>query len=143
MDVKKIINKNPLFFGFFFPALMDGIFTLLGQTKAYWQNTLLAHDLSPAYYILILSPWLFIVGSILWFIFWYWLFKRLKEDLKIFFMFLFIAGHSWGSSSWIIKRIYNNYQISALIGWGALVMYFILIGLAATCCLKSYLRRKN
>ncbi len=60
-------------------------------------------------------------------------------------MFLFIAGHSWGSTSWIWKimrenGIYTvNDQISVMIAWGIAVLYFSLIALSATYCLKTYL----
>src|SRR3990167_4877314 len=98
--MKKFVIKNPLFFAFFFPALFDGTVTLLGQDTSYWTNRAV-NEASPVYYFLLASPWLFIAGSIVWFLFWYWIFTKLKEPLNLFLMFLFIAGHSWGSTSWI------------------------------------------
>lgn len=127
--MKKLINKNPLYFAFFLPALMDGVTTLLGQGSQYWGSSRVVNEASPAYYFLLARPWLFLLGSIIWFVFWYWLFKRVKEPLNLFLMFIFIAGHSWGSSSWIMKMfkqagIYAlGNQPSIIFAWGLLIIW--------------------
>lgn len=143
-----IIRKNPLFFAFFFPALIDGLVTLLGQDIQYWNGLRVVNEASPAYYFLLVSPWLFLLGSVVWFVFWYRLFKRLREPLNLFLMFLFIAGHSWGSSSWIMKMfkqagvyVIGN-QPSIVFVWSLLIIYFILIAGIATYCLRVYLKQK-
>lgn len=144
--MKKIITHNPLFFAFIFPALVDATLTLIGQEKEYWQYRIV-NEASPAYYFLFISPWLFIFGSIIWFIVLSLLFKKLKEPLNIFLMFLFLIGHSWGSSSWLRKilrenNIYNlDSQLSIMFGWFLIILYFILISLFATYCLKIYLSK--
>ncbi len=144
--INRLVTKNPLFFAFFFPALVDGIVTLLGQDTSYWTNRVV-NEASPAYFALFISPWLYAVGSIFWFVFWYWVFKKLKEPLNLFLMFLFIAGHSWGSSSWIwkimkVNGIYSpNNQPSIIFAWSIAVLYFALIALFATYCLRIYIRR--
>jgi hypothetical protein len=149
MKIKNVFVKNPLFFAFFFPALIDGIVTILGQDNGYWTNYSIASDASPAYYFLLTSPWLFLLGSVIWFIFWYWLFKRLKEPFNLFLMFLFIAGHSWGSSSWIMKMfkeacIYTlDNQSSIIFAWSLLIIYFLLIAGIATYCLLVYLQNST
>ena len=141
----RIIKTNPLFFAFLFPAVVDGIVTLLGQSPEYWTNRVV-NEASPAYYFLLVSPLLFILGAILWFLFWYWAMKRLKEPFNLFLMFVFIAGHSWGSSSWlmgILKRagIYiPSNQISVITAWSFLVVYFLLISALATYCLQVYFK---
>ena len=145
--MKRAISKNPLYFTFFFPALVDGIITLFGQGTSYWTNRVV-NEASPAYYFLLFSPWVFVLGSIFWFVFWYWAFKKLKEPLNLFLMFLFIAGHSWGSTSWIWKimkanNLYvSNNQQSVFFAWGISVFYFALIAFFATYCLGIYFRRK-
>lgn len=142
--VKRIIKTNPLFFAFLLPALTDGVVTLLGQSKQYWNSNRVVNEASPAYYFLLASPWIYLLGAIIWFIFWYWLFKKFHEVLKLFFMFLFIAGHSWGSSSWIMKIFKDNgfYSIgnqnSIIIVWFILILYFVSIALIATSCLRLY-----
>jgi hypothetical protein len=146
--MRKNINKNPLFFSFLFPAITDGIVTILGQDKLYWISRAV-NEASPAYYVLILSPLLFLVGSVIWFGFWYWIFKRLKEPFNLFLMFLFIAGHSWGSTSWIWKIMKDNgiyikeNQISIIFVWVVAVFYFSLIAIFATYCLRIYINNKN
>jgi len=145
--MKRVIAKNPLFFAFFFPALVDGITTLLGQDTSYWTNKVV-NEASPAYYFLLASPWIFALVSIFWFVFWYWLFKRAKEPFNLFLMFLFIAGHSWGSTSWIwkimkVNSIYTpNNQLSIFFAWSIAVFYFALIALFATYSLRAYFERK-
>jgi hypothetical protein len=144
--MKRIISRNPLFFAFFFPALTDGAVTLLGQDESYWASRVV-NEASPAYYFLLTSPWLFAIGSILWFVFWYWISKRLKEPINLFVMFLFIAGHTWGSSSWIWRIMKTNgiyaaeNQRSVLFAWSINVFYFALIAFFATYCLRVYLKR--
>ena len=149
MKIKQTINKNPLFFAFFFPALVDGIVTVLGQGSAYLTTPSVASDASPAYYFLIASPWLFLLGSITWFVFWYWLYKRLKEPVNLFLTFFFIAGHSWGSSSWIMKimkeaSVYEiGNQPSIIFAWFLLIFYFLVVAGITTYCLKLYFQKHN
>lgn len=146
--MRQLISKNPLFFAFIFPALTDGIITLLGQDKSYWTMRAV-NEASPAYYFLLVSPWLFLLGGFIWFIFWYWLFKRLKEPLNLLIMFLFIAGHSWGSSSWIMKifkqtGVYKlGNQLSIIFTWILLIIYFMIIAVIATYCLRVYLQKRK
>lgn len=137
--VKNIVQNNPLFFAFLFPALADGLLTLAGQDPSYWAGSKIVNEASPAYYVLVFSPWAFIIGGLFWFIFWYWLFKRLKEPINIFLMFLFISGHSWGSSSWLVKILREN-GVHTL-AWYILIAYFALVALAATYCLQIYLKK--
>lgn len=144
--MKQVVSKNPLFFAFFFPALADGILTLVGQDAAYWTSRAV-NEASPAYYFLLVSPWLFVVGAVAWFVFLYWLFRKLKEPLNLFLMFLFIAGHSWGGTSWIWKimkqkGIYApDNQISVILAWFLVILYFALIAFVATYCVRIYTRK--
>ena len=146
--MKKIISKNPLFFAFFFPALVDGLVTLVGQDTSYWTKRVV-NEASPAYYFLLVSPWLFLLGLIIWFVFWYWLFKRLKESLNLFLMFLFLAGHSWGSGGWLMKILKQSgvytpgNQLSIIFVWSIVVLYFAFIALFATYCLRIYMECYN
>ncbi len=141
---KKLLNKNPLFFAFLFPALVDGIITLVGQSSDYWQGVKVVNEASPAYYFLLISPWFYILGGVIWFAFWYLIFKKVKDSVKFFFMFLFIAGHSWGSSTWIMKMFRDNHiytldnRLSIIFAWSLLIVYFSLIALFASYCLEIY-----
>ncbi len=143
-----MIKNNPLFFAFIFPAVVDGLTTLLGQDKNYWLGSKVVNEASPAYYFLVASPLVFIIGAIFWFVFWYWLFKKLKEPFNIFIALLFISGHSWGSSSWIMKMfrengIYNiGNQTSIMLAWLTLIIYFSLIAVIGTYFLRIYFNRK-
>ncbi len=142
--MKKIIIANPLFFAFFFPALVDVVMTILGQNL---QNQVvhLPNEASPAYYFLLVSPWLFLVGSVAWFLLWYLVFKKIKAPLNLFLMFLFISGHSWGSSSWIMKLLKERSvytigdQPSVMLAWCFLMLYLALNAVSATYCLNVYM----
>ena len=148
MTIKKYIASNPLFFAFLFPAVMDGTVTLVGQDASYWTNRVV-NEGSPAYYFLLTSPWLFILGGIVWFILWYAIFKKIKEPINLFLMFLFIAGYSWGSTSWLwrmmrINGMYSvNNQILVMTAWSFMIVYFMLIAFFATYCLRIYLKFKS
>lgn len=141
-----IIKKNPLFFAFLFPAIFDGVITLLGQSPKYWSGLGKVNEASPAYYFLLASPWVFIFGSIVWFSFWYWVVKHIKEPLNFLVMFIFLIGHSWGSSTWITKILREagfytlNNQISQMLTWGIVIAYFMVIALLAAYCLHIYMK---
>jgi hypothetical protein len=105
------------------------------------------NEASPAFYFLLASPWLFVLGGCVWFLVWYRVFLKLREPINLFLMFLFVAGHSWGSSSWIMKMfkqagVYTlGNQPSIVLAWGLLVVYFGVVALAATYCLRVYITR--
>jgi len=143
--VYNLVRRNPLFFAFLFPALTDGVITLLGQSPQYWSNQRMVNEASPAYYFLLTSPWIFILGSLIWFLVLYRVFRKLKEPINLILMFLFISGHSWGSTSWIWNLMRRNgiydpsNQLSVISAWFLPVLYFFLIGLLATYCLRVYI----
>lgn len=147
-NLQQLLKKNPLFFAFFLPAIVDGTVTILGQSPKYWQPNRVVNEASPAYYFLAASPWLFIIGSIFWFVIWYWLFKKLPEMIRLFLAILFIAGHSWGSGSWIMrmmreKGIYSvTNQPSVILAWCLLIIYFAVIAFIASYCLSIHYHRK-
>lgn len=143
------MRTNPLFFAFIFPALVDSVVTLLGQPPQYWQPQRVVNEASPIYYFLLVSPWLYFFASLLWFAFWYWVIRKLKEPLNIFLMFLFTIGHSWGSSTWIIRFLkqvglfqYGD-QISEMIGWIIIILYFSIVGILATKFLIIYIKSRT
>lgn len=144
-----LIRKNPLFFALLFPAVVDGVVTLLGQSPQYWSGLGIVNEASPAYYFLLASPWAFILGSIIWFAFWYWAIKHLKEPLNFLVMFIFVIGHSWGSSTWILKMLWEadfytfGSQISAMTVWAITIVYFIIVAGVASYCLHLYIQSKH
>ncbi|MDP2670996.1 MAG: hypothetical protein Q8P13_00825 [bacterium] len=147
--LNKQIKKNPLFFALLLPALTDSIITLLGQSQAYWNGSKTVNEASPAYYFLLASPWVYLVAVIVWFIFWYWVFKKIKEPANLFLMFVFIVGHAWGSSTWIKKLLIENglytveNQSRTILGWSLLMLYFVVIAVLATYCLKIYMESRK
>ncbi len=122
--------------------------TLIGQDVSYWSGGRV-NEASPAYYFLKTSPWLFVACAVLWFVFLFWLFKKLKEPINLFLTILFIAGHSWGSTSWlwnIAKRnnLYTPFnQSSVIMVWFLVILYFALIALFASYSLWIYFKRNK
>ena len=78
-NLPDLFRDNPLYFSFLLPMAMDGILTLTGQGRNYWNNFSSANEASPAYFFLVISPRLYIFGAIVWFVGLYFLFKRLKR----------------------------------------------------------------
>ena len=148
--MKTLVEKNPFFFAFFFPALIDGIVTFLGQGKEYWSVTRTVNEASPAFYFLKSSPLLFIFGSIIWFVSWYLFFDKFKhEQIKLWLALIFLVGHSWGSGSWMVKFFkdwgvwtVDNVLLTNLM-WAVLVGYFGIIAFFASKSLSVYFSEKN
>lgn len=146
--MKKLVGKNPLFYAFFFPSIVDGVVTFVGQGEEYWSITRTVNEASPAYYFLKASPFLFLCGSILWFVLWYLFFQKFKhERIKLWLSLLFIAGHSLGSGSWMVKFFKDsnmwtvqNMPLTNLM-WLVLVCYFGVIAFFAGATLNIYFEK--
>lgn len=143
--MNKIIRDNPLFWAFFVPAAIDGTLTLIGQSPDYWQNYKLVNEGSPAFIILAIHPGLFITGGILWFVFWYLVYKRLKEPWNIMLTIGFIAGHAYGASSWLTKIMGESglYGYGNRIGWYLLILYFVFLDLVCGGLIRYYFQNKR
>ena len=140
--IPKFIKSNPLYWAFFIPAAIDGIVTLLGQDTTYWSNYRSVNEGSPAWIILATHPALFILGSVIWFISWYFMYKKLKEPFNMMITIAFIAGHTWGSSSWISRFLGNAdlYSNANRLGWYALVTYFIFLGVVCGSLINLHIK---
>lgn len=145
-SIKKAFKSNPLYFSYLLPMAMDGTVTLLGQDRSYWLNYKSANEMSPAYFFMAAHPMFFILGGIMWFIGLYWIFKRVKHPFNLIIACGFIAGNTWGSTSWItgmMKKagiyVVTN-RASILLGWVLLVLYFLLIGVCAALSISYYFK---
>ncbi len=142
-----MIKKNPLFFSFLLPMLTDGIMTLIGQNPSYWSNFKSANEMSPAYFFLAAHPLLFIIGGILWFIGLFWLFLKLRHPLNLILACTFIAGNTWGSTSWITKMmkdygfLVSTNRSTILFSWTILVLYILVIGIFAGLFISLYMNK--
>ena len=139
------MKNKYLYWAFFIPAAIDGIVTLLGQDAIYWSNYKLVNEGSPAWIILSTHPSLFILGAIIWFVGWYFIYKKLKEPLNMMITIVFVVGHTWGSSSWIARFLANAglYNNSNRIGWYVLVVYFVLVGIICGGLITKYIEHRN
>lgn len=141
-----IVKKNPIFFSFLLPMLTDGILTLVGQNPSYWLDYKSANEMSPAYFFMAMHPLLFIIGGILWFIGLYWLFLKLKHPFNLILACAFIAGNTWGSTSWITKMMREagflvaTDRFSILLSWIVIIFYFIIIGTTAGISISQYIK---
>lgn len=147
--VRKIISTNPLFFAAFFPMAMDGILTLVGQDASYWSNFRVANEMSPAYFVMAQHPVFFVAGGILWFAFTYVLLQRLKHPLNLIVAVAMIAGHTWGSTSWLVRLLRNSGWFDLLdrtdmiVLWFSLIGYFLLIGISSGLAFSKYMDRQK
>lgn len=139
------MNRNKyLYWAFFVPAFIDGIFTLLGQSPAYWSNYKLVNEGSPAWIILATHPALFVLGSAVWFIGWYFIYRKLKEPFNLMITIAFVVGHAWGSSSWITRSLTSAglYSTANRLGWYILVAYFIILGVICGYFINYYFKNQ-
>src|SRR3989344_8770252 len=147
--MKTLIAKNPLFYSFFLPAVTDAVVTIIGQDRSYWQNFKSVNEASPAYFVLAVNPIYFIFGSLLWFISLYFLILKLKRPWNLILSITFIAGHAWGSGGWITKLLNASGIIagyergSILMRWAVLILYFIIVGIAAAKAIELYFRNEK
>lgn len=147
--MKEIIKKNPLYFAFFLPALVDGILTLAAQGPAYWSVNRSVNEASPAYYFLLVSPWLYLVGAVIWFIGWYFIFQKIRKLFALVLTLFFIAGHSWGGGGWIMRllREHEVYtltdQFSIISAWTILMLYFLLVAVLGAYCINIHFNKNK
>lgn len=140
--------KNPLFLVFILPLLTDTTLTLLGQNQTYWNNFKSANEMAPVYYLLKTHPAVFIAASLIWYIFLYWLIKKLKYPLNLIVALSLMVGHTVGSQSWIKKMLYDSgiYVIgdrgSTNIAWLILVGYYVLVGTVAALSISKYFKNR-
>lgn len=145
---KSLFRKNPLFFSFLLPMFTDGLMTLIGQSPSYWRNFRTANEMSPAYFFMAAHPIFFIFGAVIWFVLLYFLFRKLKNPYNLILSCIFIAGNTWGSTSWITKLmkesgfLITTDRISIILSWVILVIYFTLIGTIAGLSFSQYFKRK-
>lgn len=145
----KIINNNPLYFAFFIPAVVDGILTLVAQGPEYWSSIRKVNEASPAYYFLLHSPGLYLLGAFVWFLFWYFIFFRLKKPFNLIIAIFFIVGHSWGGGGWIMRLFWEHGvytltdQSSIISAWGMLMVYFLLVAVVGAYCLNIYFTKNR
>lgn len=144
---KSLTYMNPLFYVFVLPLVADATFTIMGQGKDYWENHTLVNEASPVYIILQTSPLLFIIGSILWIAFMYWLVLKLKSPYDLFLTLLILIGDTWGSSTWLrhilADKVYTvPTRIEIIVAWCIMVLYFSIITTIATRFIFLYFAKK-
>lgn len=136
----KLIKSNPLFYAMLVPAVLDMSFTLLGQDAKYWGNYKFVNEASPVWVILATHPLLFVLGSIVWFVMWYLIYKKLKFPVNLMVTIGFIAGHSYGAISWI-NRMIKLSGINPYNGWYIDIVYFVFLGIVCGKLISYYLRK--
>lgn len=148
--MKEIFTKNPLFFSFLFPALVDAIWTIAGQDSSYWQNPQNVREAGPLYYILMVSPVVYIILAIVWFVFLYWIFTKLKSPYNLIIAIAFISGHTWGTSTWIVNYLNTtallasfSYRNLLLFEWIVMAVYCVIIAILAGLSIDYYKKNKQ
>lgn len=118
--------------------LLDLIFTLLGQSKYYWQNFSLFNEASPLGVLLLsLHPGYFILFFVFYLLFVLFLTVNLKRPLNIIVAISFFLGHVWGSSSWVPNLFYQYVSIN-IDRWYLTIGYFIIIAAISGFCINKW-----
>ena len=123
--------------------LLDGIFTLIGQPDAYWQNHTLFNEGSPLGQILMLNPLYFIFFFIVYLVLVAILTTNLKRPFNIMVWLGFFIGHVWGASTWVYRIFTDLTDIYTVSNWYLIVGYIIIISVVAGIFInKAYERNK-
>ena len=143
-QVTRAIKANPLFLAFLLPMVTDGVVTLVGQDRSYWQGYHNVNEYGPAYFLLATNPLVYVGGSLLYLAFCCWFVYRLKHPLNIMLAVALAVGHSWGSSTWLgllfEQAGFLTTRSLILLQWTLLVGYFALVGVCTGISLALYMR---
>lgn len=149
--MRKIIKDNPLFSIFLLPAVLDVLFTVIGQPKEYWTSGYkVFSEAAPVYIFLQIHPIVFIVVTlVLWLPFTYWLTKKLKPPLNIWATTALLVGHGYNSIAWLRKictsfGLFNTPdQLSKGLSMIPMTIYIFLIAWFASKGFINYFNNKK
>jgi hypothetical protein len=124
--------------------VLDGVFTMAGQSEAYWQNYALFNEGSPLGQSLMLNPAYFISFFVAYVVLVSILVVSLKRPLNVIVWLGFFLGHAWGGSTWAPRIFFDLTGIAANIDrWYLVVGYFILIAVIAGLFINKWLKLKG
>lgn len=141
------LARNPLFFAFIFPLVTDTALTLAGQDPSYWSNYATANEAAPIRFLLAAHPLIFLGASLVWYLFLYWLVKRIKHPVNLMVALGFMVGHTTGSESWIVRIILTSgwleagQRSSTTLLWLTTAGYFVLVGIVGGLAISSYIQQ--
>ena len=149
--MKKLLKENPLFEIFLLPAILDVVFTVVGQPKEYWTSGYkVFSEAAPVYIFLQIHPAVFIIVTLaIWLPFTYWLTKTLKSSFNVWAATALLLGHGYNSVAWlrIICRnlgIFNSPdQLSKGLSMVPMTIYIFLIAWFATKGFARYFSKKT
>jgi hypothetical protein len=140
-------SKNPLFFVFVIPIIVDVVGTVLGQPPEYWSSggEIFSEAVPLIYLLLKLNPLLFIVTCLLlWLPTTYWLVNKLKAPLNLWATMSLLVGHGYNSVNWLRRGLYQagiftgNDQLSQSLSLLPMTLYIILVGYFSSIALLHY-----
>ena len=123
--------------------LLDGIFTLMGQPEAYWQDYTLFNEGSPLGQILMLNPLYFISFFIIYVILATILATNLKRPFNIIVWLGFFLGHAWGASTWVQTIFVNLTGIYEIDRWYLVVGYLAVISIISGVFINKWLKLRE
>ena len=123
--------------------LLDGIFTLMGQPEAYWQDYTLFNEGSPLGQILMLNPLYFISFFIIYVILATILATNLKRPFNIIVWLGFFLGHAWGASTWVQTIFVNLTGIYEIDRWYLVVGYLVAISIISGVFINKWLKLRE
>jgi hypothetical protein len=149
--MKYLLNKNPLFYIFVIPVIVDVVGTVLGQPPEYWSsNYKVFNEALPIYPLLQIHPLLFIIFCLgLWLPATYLLVKKLKYPLNTFATLALLIGHGYNSVNWLRVDLYraglfaDQDQLSKALSLIPMTIYILLIAGIANKGFLNYFKNKN
>jgi hypothetical protein len=146
-----LYHKNPLFFVFAIPIVVDVVGTVLGQPPEYWTSGYkVFNEAVPIYPLLQIHPLLFIIFClVVWLSFTYWITKKLKEPFNIWATMALLIGHGYNSVFWLRTDLYRaglfmgQDQLSKALSLIPMTLYILLAGWIATKGFMSYVEKRK
>jgi hypothetical protein len=108
-------------FSILVPLIIDHIVTVVGQPSLYWSDFSYASEGSPARFLLVWHPALFLLWGAAYALLVWLLGRKLPQKWVLPLGLLVYTGHAWGSASWIP-------QILELAGADVSLQWYVSIG---------------
>lgn len=149
--MKNLLKKNPLFTVFLLPAVLDVLFTVIGQPKEYWTSGYkVFSEAAPVFIFLQIHPIVFIITTlVIWIPFTYFLVKKLKSPFNVWAATALLVGHGYNSIAWL-RIICKNFglfnspdQLSKGLSMIPMTIYIFVIAGFATKGFINYFNGKK
>jgi hypothetical protein len=123
--------------------VVDIAFTIIGQSKDYWQNYSNFNEANPMGQILLSAgPIYTVIFSALYILLIIFLIKKLPKPLNIMIYIGFFVGHIWGGVSWLPEILEKFFSIE-ISEFNSGIIYFIIIAIISGFCFSKRIEKLN